>query len=629
MSSFLKQHSRWIGVIVSLGLLAIIIYRPTLQTIPNGSSDLMMIDVGETQVVLNTWGTLHATGYPFYVMLGNIQVILLRAIGFTAVTAPALVSLFWGLGALSLLYWFLFELTRRSAIALVVTLLFGLTRFVWLYNVVAEIYSFALLMIVTLYLLALWQPPLKHRISWLALAGGFGIAHHRAILLLVPALLFAVWPLLWQEIRHRPLKIVSWLLLGIVGFLPYFYLPLRDWMDATWVYAEPGTWHGFWDQFFGKESSYLSGWPDSFQRFMDNVHNVNQALVQELSWSGLVIGLLGIIMAIYLPQHRRAGITVLLGMIVAYLFSTLYFFVILATAFTIITVGIAVGWAFAAMMMLEWVSQQKQSTLSAVSYTALTLGAISLGIWLIEQNTDWIKQVTQDRTGLETIAIAENTPPDSTLMVTWGPRYFALGFAQDVENRLPDFRRVDHQGDFAAILAEGKLITPDFTFYTQPVSWWEQHLGQKVYLRAIAPYLIQIDIEPEMLPETLPTPTASDDGEAIIALEYSVQCVGTFKALYVEWAALDVPPRPLSVLVHLLNSEGIQLGEADRFAPVFGWRPVTTWEKGEIVRDIYPFPEVPGVTQLQFGFYEQRPGGAFQNYLVQTVPSNCEETSKS
>ena len=50
------------------------IYLSTLQTIPNGSENYYMIDVGETQNVLNQWGTLHATGYPLYVMVGNALV---------------------------------------------------------------------------------------------------------------------------------------------------------------------------------------------------------------------------------------------------------------------------------------------------------------------------------------------------------------------------------------------------------------------------------------------------------------------------------------------------------------------------------------------------------------------------
>ena len=85
-----------LGLSAALAIL-LVAYLPVLQNIPNGSENYFMIDVGETQVVLNRWGTLHATGYPLYVMTGSALVALLRAFGVSAAAAPAVVSLLWGL----------------------------------------------------------------------------------------------------------------------------------------------------------------------------------------------------------------------------------------------------------------------------------------------------------------------------------------------------------------------------------------------------------------------------------------------------------------------------------------------------------------------------------------------------
>jgi len=79
-------------------------YLTTLQTIPNGSEHYYMIDVGETQNVLNQWGTLHATGYPLYVIVGNILVAGLRVLGVSVATAPGVTSLIYGMIALALIY---------------------------------------------------------------------------------------------------------------------------------------------------------------------------------------------------------------------------------------------------------------------------------------------------------------------------------------------------------------------------------------------------------------------------------------------------------------------------------------------------------------------------------------------
>jgi 4-amino-4-deoxy-L-arabinose transferase-like glycosyltransferase len=151
-----------------LGLVLVVlaaVYGATLQTIPNGSDHYFMIDVGETQLVLNTWGTLHPTGYPHYVITGNLLTTLLKALGSDPTAAAALVSLLWGLLALSALYALALRLTGRPLAAGLTVLLYGLTRTVWIHHTIAEIYTFGLLLTALLYLIALW--PLKNRFSGL------------------------------------------------------------------------------------------------------------------------------------------------------------------------------------------------------------------------------------------------------------------------------------------------------------------------------------------------------------------------------------------------------------------------------------------------------------------------------
>ena len=82
----------------------LVLYLATLQTIPNGSEHYYMIDVGETQIVLNQWGTLHATGYPLYVVISNVLVAGLRLVGVDAATAPGVTSLIYGMVAMTLIF---------------------------------------------------------------------------------------------------------------------------------------------------------------------------------------------------------------------------------------------------------------------------------------------------------------------------------------------------------------------------------------------------------------------------------------------------------------------------------------------------------------------------------------------
>jgi len=209
---------RIIGFIILASLL--VVYLTTLQTIPNGSEHYYMIDVGETQNVLNQWGTLHATGYPLYVIVGNVLVAGMRALGVSAATAPGVTSLIYGMIALGLIYVLAVHVVEPSTgemegtpnpfpydkhdsgflqryqhflLAGGMVLLFGLTRTVWVHNSIAEVYSFGLMILAGLFLIALWQEPIRGRVYWLALLGGIGAFHHRAIAMGAPALVFAVW----------------------------------------------------------------------------------------------------------------------------------------------------------------------------------------------------------------------------------------------------------------------------------------------------------------------------------------------------------------------------------------------------------------------------------------------------
>src|SRR5712691_6233439 len=82
-----NPRRRAVLLLVATLLLLLIIYIPTLLTEItggveiNGAQDPYMQDVGEVQVALNVWGTIHLTGYPLYTILGNLATFGLRSIG--------------------------------------------------------------------------------------------------------------------------------------------------------------------------------------------------------------------------------------------------------------------------------------------------------------------------------------------------------------------------------------------------------------------------------------------------------------------------------------------------------------------------------------------------------------------
>ncbi|MCB9452485.1 MAG: DUF2723 domain-containing protein [Anaerolineaceae bacterium] len=622
----------------------LVAYLSTLQTIPNGAEHYYMIDVGETQIVLNTWGTLHATGYPLYVMTGNLLVILLRGLGIPAVTAPALVSLLWGLAALVLFYVLANHLTRRPWLSAGIVVLLGLTRTVWIHQDIAEIYTFGLFLLALLLALALWKRPVHGRIYWLALVGGIGVFHHRALLMAAPALLFAVWPELaardsvtksWLAVVRR---IVISLLIGLLGFLPYLYLPLRATAGAKWVYGQPGTWAGFWDQFMGREAERFIGAPDSLAGLVANLNTVNTVLLTDLTLPGLLLGILGLLLALWNPSRRRMAVAFLLNGGVAYAFHVLLYTDIMSALILPVLVSVAFGWLFLGEIVLtsplpnlrfSRPSPNGEGKTNAASrgevggraearpYTlsvSLILVALLFGAALWGQNQPFIHDLTTNPTGLDTIALVGNAPPGATVMLAWGPRYFAASFAHDVAGELSNIHLVDHRADFPAILQTGILLTPEYTFYNQPVSWWEAKLGTPVYLHTAAPDLVQIPTQPE---------TATDLPDGISVLDESVTCTESRIILRVAWATKDRPAQDWSVFVHLLDSSGNVIAQGDQSAPVYGWRPLATWIAGEVVRDMYIIPRAAGSPLLRYGLYHQLPSGEFVNEIERELAVGC------
>lgn len=592
-----------VGLIIALVML-LAAYLPTLQTIPNGSDHYYMIDVGETQVVLNVWGTLHATGYPHYVLTGSTLVALLRAFGVDAVLAPALVSLLWGLLALAVIYGLALHLTGRVWPAAALMVLFGLTRTVWIHQVIAEIYTFGLLLLALLFLIALWRTPLRGRIYWLALLGGVGVAHHRALILVAPALVYAVWDELTAEPAHLPRKLVFALLLGLVGFVPYIYLPLRAWAGGIWVYGEPGTWAGFGAQFFGDEAAHFVGLPGSLAEFAGTIQLINTVLITDLTLPGLVIGIIGLLRGLRQESVRRASLALLVSGGLSYLFHITFYTDVLSALILQITLSAAFGW---------WVLLHELRRDSPVRAGLLLILPVIGAVILFAHNVSFIAALTRDETGLQTIILLEDAPPGSTVMIAWGPRHFAAGFARDVLGELQHIELVDHKADFRA-LAAGLLVTPDYTFHNQPPDWWQDQIGAPVYLRAAAPYLVQIDTQPEQ---------AARAGGELRALREQVVCTGDRILLSVDWYTPERPTEDRSVFVHLLNSSGALIAQADQFAPVYSWRPLTGWTANEVIHDIYVLPDAPEAASIRYGLYYQMDDGAFVNVLEREVRVDC------
>ncbi len=627
-------------LVLSLALLIalVVVYASTLQSHISGSfqettpaqilKNEYIKDVSEIQVALNAWGTIHHTGYPLFAILGNVFTIPLRAAGLEAATAASLYALAWGvitLGAFGLLIW---RSTDNVAVALSSTALLGVTRSIWIHNVIAEVYSMSMAITALMFLVALWPAPWRgawsgpRRIGWLALLGGIGVAHHRAVVFVAPGLIFAVWPYLWAERARWRAILPRAIGLGLVGFVPYIYLPLREWQGGAWVYGEPGTLRGFWVEFSGKEANRLVQLPAGLAGLWDNMRSVWAILVHEITLPGLIVGIICLGLAMVITPQRRAARAVALGAVGPTLFAVFYHTAVLPEAVLMPTVlALIFGVALvAADLVYRW-------EIGAVI-------VIGMGAWaaaLVSGQYDYVRELVDEPSGILTIERLERLPRDGkpALMLPWGPRYSAAMYSKLVTGENRGVVIVDHKGDYRHLLANGyQLYTEPETFYTYtppwptdygaPSNWWTDHLGY-LYLSSVAPGFVQLRNTPWLAEpdESLGEPLIY----GITRRAAWLTCDDTSIYLHVLWSTDNRPSGDPSIFVHLTGDEPApNPPNADSRHPVYGLYPFARWSPGEIVRDDFTLPRLPDKTQVRFGLYEQDASGQFVNYGEMILP---------
>jgi hypothetical protein len=238
---------------------------------------------------------------------------------------------------------------------------------------------------------------------------------------------------------------------------------------------------------------------------------------------------------------------------------------------------------------------------------------------LVPDNAGFIRALVTDRTGLTVIEQVQAATDDTTVLIPWGPRHFAVGFARDVLGTIPDSVRLeDHKADIGSLLESGApLLTLADTFYNQPPAWWAERAGRPVWLSAAGPGLVEVRATPRLASEPAP-------GGWPVPLNVAITCRVDWVDLTVDWAGPIDPAADWSVFVHGLDATGALVGQGDQSAPVFGWRPLSSWAPGEQVRDVYSIPRAPGLTRVQLGFYRSLPDGAFENVQTAELPVNCE-----
>ncbi|MCS7220150.1 MAG: DUF2723 domain-containing protein [Anaerolineae bacterium] len=590
------------GIALGLSLVYLAFYSRT--TAP--SIVALFDDSLEFQVVLPTLGIAHPTGYPLYTLLGHLFTRLPlgepahRANLFSAVTAAATISLLFLAGR---------ELTGRRLAAALAAIQFALIPVWWAQATVAEVYALhGLLQALLLWLTLRWVHD-RGRVWPVGLALGLGLAHHRMILLIVPAI--ALWLAKHRDRMQYPPR--SWLVAAgatVTPLLLYAYLPLRGRVLTSLDGTYRNDWAGFWAWVTARDYNvFLTDNPFSLERdarfYLDLAREQIGMGTIGLALLGLIALGLGLV-GYDRRQARWDGLCLTVSLAATYGFGLAYqaadvevFFI---PAFLNTSLAVAAGVA-AWQAGWEHLSPRFLGASQPLGWAGREILAgylVLIGAWLIATLSPAIARFPQmDRSRqwevheLGEDVLSQPMPEGSAIVGILGEttliRYFqyAHGLRPDVQPVAAD-REVDRLTAVERLLNEGRPV-----FLTRPLPGAETRYS----LGAVGP-LVRVWPKGAAAWDALPGQTNQALGLGIhligFLMEVKTSRLGRAVRLTVHWQTEIPIEEPLKVSARLATPTDDKVVAAD-YEPVHFAYPTTAWLPGEVIQDVYDLQVPPSV----------------------------------
>lgn len=582
-------------------------------------------DIGEFQVALPLWGTVHHTGYPLYMMIGSPFVVLLDFLGIPPAMGASLYSFVWQLAAVVFVVWLARRFTGNDLAAVGVGLVFALIEPIWMHGVIAEVYSLSMLFsALILYLAFDLEKNWSNKRGWfLAFVCGLAVFHHRLLIFLIFWVGIYLLPTAW-----RAGSFWRWLAIAVpwaaLGFLPYLDIPLRMWLGSVWTYSQENTWEEFWHVFNAQEEAERQlQMIDSPVSFLAAAQDVFQTFMADLTLPG---ALLVAVAALQFFWRRNNWLFwCLLGAIATYML-----FPMLMPRLRLTQQSLMFAYLASMLLAAAGVGMLRP----AWRYLAAGL-LVAWAIGLAALNWSFITTITNDRSGVYYTAAAENldAPPGSVIMAPWGSVYFMLAYAHLVEGRMAEWEIVDHRADFRTLTQNGTLpiYTHASTLYLFGADWWGQYIDAPLRVSSAGPNMVKL--------ATDPFPSAPETGEALgdhIALVDWEARPFADDELHVTlyWTAAETPTGSYSTFVHVSDQEAITgpddiLAQSDYHVPVYGRYPTVEWVPGELVREdhLLEIPADRAPRTIVVGMYWQEEDGSFHQLGTFSLPYSLPASS--
>ncbi|MGC8780696.1 MAG: glycosyltransferase family 117 protein [Anaerolineae bacterium] len=596
----------------------------------------------EFQVVLPTLGIAHPSGYPLYTLLGRLATLV-----FPFRDPAGRVNLFSALAAglaVGLLYLTARRLAGSRPAAAVATVAFALSPAWWSQATIAEVYALhGLLMILFIYLLLRRsdRPSTFHLLPFTFLVFGLGLAHHRMIVLLLPAaLILSAWTAICDAAADKGVAqasslryghIFRWALLIVAGLAPlllYAYLPIRGRVVGSLDGTFQPTLQGTLDWIFARGYSvFLTGNPFGVER---NGAFFVALFLKQLGALPVLAALIGLATAWRFGSRRY--VFLLVATLAQIAFGVVYkvqdvevFFI---PAFMLIALWAALGLApvFDALAvyaagMGRALHLPRRLAPFVLGGATLLVAAVILAEPLAAARRDWANRDLSRKWDIYDhgqdilAAVAPGGRVVGLLGETTLVRYFrdVLGRRTDV-TVVPADREADRFAAVDAALAAG---VPVYLTRELPGA------AGRYSLDAAGPL---IAVSPKAAPATPAAGRPVAPGILLADVQTIVRQThaGPVARVVPVWVAAAPIGEELKVSARLLDAAGRPLAQNDR-VPVHFAYPTTAWVVGEEVRDCYdlavPQGAGPGPYRALLIWYRAADGGEVGRVEV-TVPSS-------
>ena len=606
---------------------AFLLYTLTL------TPSLLPADNGEFQLVAWKLGIAHPPGYPLYTIAGHLVSRLFTSPAF----ALNLLSAILASATLVLVSRAARTVTGSTLGGLAAAVILATTTTYWAQSTTANIrMPTALFTAACVYALVRYQQAVERArsgaaatlptpragaperyLTLFALLFSLGLSHH--VSLIFPGAFFVVFALLVDpSLVRQPHR---WIKPGVAvacGFLPLLYLPLRGAAGATFAngesaaqLAQPGALldyvlaRGFEGDFF----YFVTAQPD---RLDDRLALLPTLFHFQFNLGALVLGVLG---AIVLARRNGRLLVMLLGGIATHTVVTLAYRApqtveYLMPAYVLFAILIGCGVPSAGRGRGAWsgirTSIGRLAPLAAIAWvvTALIAG-FARGVDNLP-SYDWLSRNEDTRAYAE--SLLQDAPPDAVVLSNWhwaNPMWYLQqieGLRADV-----DVRYVFPRGEPLAatwlqeidsVAATGRPAIVDMYFR-------EEFLASPYFFEPISREAFRVRQFPlSHRPEGY-APYEADFGGKFRLLGFRLlderTTPGEPYTVSLAWRVESQPERDYAFFVHLVDSSGRVLGQADRSLPAMRYEP------GDVIAErffVAPLPGVPpGEYSLASGIY--------------------------